>query len=40
MARRGCESGAKDEPGFIEVFVMREYGVGESWSSIFVMSRL
>ncbi|XP_058195392.1 F-box/kelch-repeat protein At3g23880-like isoform X2 [Rhododendron vialii] len=40
MARCGCESGTEVEPDFIEVFVMREYGVGESWSNIFIMSNI
>ncbi|XP_058195395.1 F-box protein At3g07870-like [Rhododendron vialii] len=38
MARIGCESGDEVEPGVIEFFVMRKYGVRESWSSIFVTS--
>lgn len=40
MVCRSCESGAEVEHGFIDVFVMTEYGVGESWARIFVMSRL
>lgn len=40
MTCRGCESGVEVEPGYTEVFVMRECGVGESCSSIFVMSKL
>ncbi|KAE9454873.1 hypothetical protein C3L33_13229, partial [Rhododendron williamsianum] len=38
MARCSCESSTEIESNFIEVFVMREYGVGESWSSTFMMS--
>lgn len=40
MAQGGCESGAEFEPSLIEVFVMREYGLGESWRSIFIMSNV
>lgn len=36
MTHRSCESGAEVELGFIEGFVMREYGVGESWNNIFI----
>lgn len=38
IARCGSGSTAEVEPSFVEVFVMREYGVGESWNSIFIMS--
>ncbi|KAI8526937.1 hypothetical protein RHMOL_Rhmol12G0037600 [Rhododendron molle] len=36
MTRFVCKSGV--EPIFIEVLVMEEYGVGESWTSVFIMS--